>query len=104
MARDFSDSQRNTIWRNFFGVATSGTDAFGRTVYFSNFQADHIWPYSNGGKTVVENGMPLSPLSNDEKSDDMSGFVNNVRFHVQGINSRGIINTSNGIYDYKGRR
>lgn len=73
--KDFSDSQRETIWNKYFN-GTSGTDAFGRSVNKSDFECDHVYPKALGGKTVVENGMPLNPKSNEEKSDDLKGIVN----------------------------
>ena len=104
MSRNFSDSQRNTIWSNYFGNATSGTDAYERDVLKSNFEADHIYPFAEGGKTVVENGMPLHPDSNTEKDDYMSGVVNDYNFQVQGKPEKGVVNVGGTAYDYEGER
>ena len=91
MSRDFSGSQRNTIWERYFGDSSSGIDAFGRRVWRNNFECDHVFPYSEGGKTVVNNGIPLHPDSNDEKSDNMSGYVNGLWFEIEGNPYRGIL-------------
>ena len=104
MSRNFSTSQKDTIWSNYFGNTSSGTDAYGRYVTKFNFEADHIYPYAEGGKTVVTNGMPLHPTSNAEKSDDMSGYVNNKRFNVQGTKEKGVVNVDGTAFGYKGKR
>ena len=104
MSRNFDSSQKDTIWSNYFGNTSSGTDAYGRSVTKFNFEADHIYPYAEGGKTVVTNGMPLHPTSNAEKSVDMSGYVNNYNFNVQGTTSKGIVTVGGVGYDYQGER
>lgn len=80
--RDFSPSQRNTIWEKYMGNKTSGFDSFGRNMSINNFECDHIWPKSRGGATNVKNGQPLASLSNEEKSDNISGYVNGKIFEV----------------------
>jgi len=67
---------------------TNKRDIFGRFVSFSNAEFDHICPYDMGGKTVVANGIPLAHLSNEEKSDNTQGIVNNKSFKV--THSKGI--------------
>ncbi len=94
--KDFSESQRNTIWRKYFGGTSSGTDVFGRLVSKGNFECDHVYPKSKGGKTTVENGMPLAPKSNEQKSDDLRGVVNGKSFRVEGGITKGILYV-NGI-------
>lgn len=82
---DFTESQRNTIWTKYFGNSQNGIDSFGRSVSKSNFECDHIWPKSKNGPTNVNNGQPLNSLSNEEKSDKLSGIVNGKRFEVTGV-------------------
>lgn len=86
--RDFSDSQRETIWNRYFN-GTSGIDAFGRTVYKSNFECDHVYPKSRGGETTILNGLPLHPDSNLEKLNDLIGTSNGKSFKVLGNTSKG---------------
>ena len=102
MSNEFDSAQRNTIWNNYFGNVSSGTDVYGRSVAKSNFEADHIYPRAKGGKTVVTNGMPLNPTSNAEKSDDMSGTVNGKHFQVQGTTENGKVNVNGTSYGYRG--
>lgn len=79
----FEKSQRETIWRNYFGSAYSATDCFGRYMTFNDFEADHIWPESKGGKNTISNGQPLSSQSNQEKADNYEGIINGRRFEVK---------------------
>ena len=83
MSRNFDASQRKTIWNKYHGTNGSAIDAFGRNMTVGNFEADHIWPSSEGGKTVIENGIPLASLSNEEKSDNFSGIVNGKSFEIK---------------------
>ncbi len=80
---NFDASQKKTIWNKYFPNATGGYDVFGRYMTEDNFEADHIWPQSRGGKTVIENGIPLAEKSNQEKSDDYSGTVNDKSFEIR---------------------
>lgn len=84
-SKDFTESQRNTIWTKYFGSSQSGIDAFGRNMSKSNFECDHILPKSKNGPTNVGNGQPLSSLSNEEKSDKLSGTINGKKFEVTGV-------------------
>lgn len=88
---DFSQSQRNTIWNNQFGNANSGYDVFGRLVTRNDYEVDHIFPKSLGGKTIVDNGQVLHPLSNQEKSDNLSGYINGRQFRISYYNGIGQI-------------
>lgn len=90
-SNDFSSSQRNIIWVKYFGQVSSTVDVFGRTVVRGEFECDHVYPKSLGGKTVIENGMPLAPLSNAEKADNLHGVINGKEFWVKGSPSRGIL-------------
>ena len=89
---NFTNEQRERIWRRYFGTSYSVIDAFGRQMSFDNFQADHIWPQSKGGSSVVENGIPLSALSNEEKSDGIKGVINGKSFQVfnAGVSERNV--------------
>ena len=86
--RNFTDKDKKEIWDKYFDRKTKQKDVFGRPVSFSNAEFDHIYPFKEGGKTVVANGIPLAHLSNKEKSDYTRGTVNNKRFEV--IHSNGI--------------
>lgn len=80
---DFTESQRNTIWSKQFGNSYSGYDIFGRYVTKDNFEADHILPKAHGGRTIVNNAQVLHPMSNQEKSDELSGYVNGKWFQIK---------------------
>lgn len=41
----------------------------GKVYAFEEMQADHIIPWSKGGRTILENGQMLSEKANREKSD-----------------------------------
>ncbi len=56
---------------------------------FDNFECDHIYPKSLGGKTNIDNGMPLSKKSNEEKSDDKKGKINEKKFEVKEKSPKG---------------
>lgn len=89
----FEKSQRETIWRNYFGSAYSANDCFGRYMTIDNFEADHIWPESIGGRNHNSNGQPLSAQSNQEKADNTTGTINGNRFEVRksGFNGIGVM-------------
>jgi len=88
MERAFTEAQKRKIWKKYFGDSLSGHDVFGRAVNFKSAQFDHTFPYALGGKTVVKNGMPLAPNSNEEKYDDTKGKINGRTFRV--VNNNGI--------------
>ncbi|BDV03775.1 MAG: hypothetical protein HPPSJP_4960 [Candidatus Hepatoplasma scabrum] len=81
--RNFKKSQRNTIWKENYGNSNSGIDLFGRNITEDNFEVDHIFPKSKGGKTIIKNAQPLHPLSNWEKADNLSGYVNGKKFKIK---------------------
>ncbi len=95
MAREFSNDQKIKIWKKYFSSSTNQTDVFGRSVSFRTAEFDHILPFDKGGKTKVENGIPLAPKSNEEKSDKTSGIVNRKNFKVRNYNGIGVL-TVNG--------
>ena len=93
--RNFTNKDKEEIWNKYFDRKTKQKDVFGRPVSFSNAEFDHICPYDKGGKTVVENGIPLAPLSNEEKSDNTQGKVNNKSFKVTHSKGIGILKVNN---------
>lgn len=101
----FTENQREQAWRNKFGSSQSGTDVFGRFVYKSNFEVDHIWPESKGGLDDLRNAMPMAPKSNEEKGNDYQGNVNGKTFTVYNSGTHGIgylvvsgVKVSNGTF------
>ncbi len=54
--RGFSPEQRLAIFRRDNGVCQVKIKCSGDRVTWDNWHADHIQPYSTGGKTVVDNG------------------------------------------------
>ncbi len=69
--RLFTSEQRASIFRKSNGKCadpSSNPDCVGKCVW-DNFHADHIVPYSSGGRTVVNNGQVLCPSCNLKKSD-----------------------------------
>ncbi len=86
---NFNPSQRNTIWEKYYKKRYAAIDIFGRPMTKDNFEVDHILPAAKEGKTIVENGIPLTALSNEEKSDKCSGIINGHSFEVK-ENSSGI--------------
>ncbi|NQX83348.1 MAG: HNH endonuclease [Mycoplasmataceae bacterium] len=89
--KDFNDSQRETIWKKYFENHTNGFDVFGRSISKNDFECDHVYPKAKKGPTTIENGIPLSPKSNAEKSDDLQGIINNKKFEVKWNNNKGIL-------------
>ena len=69
--RQFTHEQRLVIYRKSNGKCINpndNSDCVGDCTW-DNFQADHIIPYSAGGKTAVDNGQLLCPSCNLKKSD-----------------------------------
>lgn len=75
----FSDADRRAVWAK---RPYEGHDVFGRPMTFSNFEIDHIYPESKGGSSTIGNLQPLARLSNEEKADQLSGYVNRKAFSV----------------------
>ncbi|MBQ5960439.1 MAG: DUF262 domain-containing protein [Firmicutes bacterium] len=65
--RNFDDAQRQVIFRRDKGIC----QACGRICEWNDWEADHIIPWSKGGKTEVENGQVLCPSCNSKKKDQL---------------------------------
>jgi hypothetical protein len=63
--RTFSDSVRRTVYEKQAGVCPSCGGHF----EFSSMQADHVTPWSRGGKTDIDNCQMLCGPCNSRKSD-----------------------------------
>lgn len=64
--RNFDEAQRQVIFRKYDGKC----QICGKACEWNDWEADHIMPWSKGGKTVVENGQVLCPSCNSRKSDN----------------------------------
>lgn len=64
MGRKFLEWQRTEIWNRDRGIC----GICGRKARKNNWEADHIWPWSSGGETTVENGQVSHPWCNRDKS------------------------------------
>ena len=65
--RYFSKSQRDQIFHNSKGKCQK----CGTAITYKGFQADHIIPFSKGGKTETKNGQALCQKCNSSKSNKM---------------------------------
>lgn len=65
--RSFDQAQRQVIFRRDKGVCRR----CGAQCEWNAWEADHIVPWSRGGKTEIENGQVLCPSCNSKKSDQM---------------------------------
>lgn len=65
--RLFDEAQRRVIFRRDKGICQH----CGAKCEWNAWQADHIIPWSRGGKTVVSNGQILCPTCNAAKSDSL---------------------------------
>ena len=66
--RNFTPDQRAVIYRLGGGVCAK----CGKPVSEEDFEADHIFPWSKGGKTQIENGQILCSDCNKEKSNKLN--------------------------------
>lgn len=64
--RNFDEAQRQVIFRRDRGFCQE----CGVRCEWNAWQADHIVPWSRGGKTIVSNGQVLCPSCNAAKSDN----------------------------------
>lgn len=64
--RNFDEAQRQVIFRRDKGICK----VCGRQCEWNDWEADHIIPWSKGGKTEIENGQVLCPSCNSKKSDN----------------------------------
>lgn len=64
--RNFSHEQRLAIWRRD-KLCQLKIKCEGKTLQFNDMDADHIIPYSKGGKTIISNGQASCPECNRSK-------------------------------------
>jgi len=67
--RTFTESQRLAIYRRDDGCCKIKTHCDGEKLGWQNWHADHVLPYSKGGKTSVSNGQVSCPACNYSKGD-----------------------------------
>lgn len=63
--RSFDEAQRQVIFRKYKGICQK----CGKECAWNAWEADHIIPWSKGGKTEIENGQVLCPTCNAQKSN-----------------------------------
>lgn len=67
--REFNRFEKVVIYRRDKGICQwSGC---GKKVTWSEYEADHVYPWSKGGKTTVENGQVLCSTHNKKKSSSV---------------------------------
>lgn len=62
--RAFTAKQRRLIWRRDGGICF-----YCRKPAGADWQADHVLPWSMGGRTVIQNGVCACAACNNAKSD-----------------------------------
>jgi len=65
--RMFTHEQRLAIYRKNRGICQLKIKCDGKKCEWDNWEADHIIPWSKGGKTIVENGQVSCPECNSSK-------------------------------------
>lgn len=72
--RAFSEKQRIDLYRRDKGLCKvcleNGVPEAEAKVSWSDYQADHIFPWSKGGDTELENGQVLCSVHNQQKSNN----------------------------------
>ncbi len=63
----FAHEQRLAIYRKNRGICQLKITCKGKKCEWDNWEADHIKPWSKGGKTIVENGQVSCPACNRSK-------------------------------------
>lgn len=82
-------------WKYWIGDSLVANDPFGYEIHFSEFgheegmwNIDHIFPFSKGGITAIENGIPISYQANKFKSNKLKGKINNKDYYVKKIKTK----------------
>ena len=70
--RTYTHEQRLAIFRRSAGACQIMTHCAGERLMWGEWHADHIVPYSKGGKTTVSNGQISCPACNLAKSNRVS--------------------------------
>ena len=68
--RMFAHEQRLAIYRKDKGLCQLKIKCNGGKCDWDNWEADHVTPWSKGGKTIVENGQVSCPACNSSKGAD----------------------------------
>ena len=68
--REFDQNQRIAIFRRDKGICQLKIKCNGKKCEWDNWHADHIKPWSKGGKTIVSNGQVACPECNLAKGAD----------------------------------
>lgn len=68
--REFDQNQRRAIFRRDKGICQLKIKCNGKKCEWDNWHADHIKPWSKGGKTIVANGQVACPECNLAKGAD----------------------------------
>ena len=69
--REFDQIQRLAIFRRDKGICQVKLRCNGKKCEWDNWHADHIKPWSKGGKTIVSNGQVACPECNLAKGDEV---------------------------------
>jgi len=68
--REFDQNQRRAIFRRDKGICQLKIKCNGKKCEWDNWHADHIKPWSKGGRTIVSNGQVACPECNLAKGAD----------------------------------
>ena len=98
----FEVSQKEMIWRNYFGQEEKGVDIFNMEVTKDDFVAAHILPPTQTGGDMADNAIPLSPQSSSEKGENLEGTINEINFKIEKfVYGIGKISINNKVVDNK---